>query len=124
MNKRLAALPLAVLATFGPAQAQATHSQRFHGNGVAAPTLDRVVIRLDAPARPVDVGAGDLTLEFWPTAPVTWPSPAASPAASSASSWTAYLTGRPPDPPATSATSMAGRLPTPTIPSSADGFEG
>ncbi|HLA78083.1 MAG TPA: hypothetical protein VJU18_10940 [Vicinamibacteria bacterium] len=65
MNKRLAALPLAVLATFGPAQAQATHSQRFHGNGVAAPTLDRVVIRLDAPARPVDVGAGDLTLEFW-----------------------------------------------------------
>lgn len=34
-------------------------SLRFFGNGVDAPGLDRVEIPLDAPARPIDVGAGD-----------------------------------------------------------------
>lgn len=47
------------------AASAAAGSLRFHGNGFAAPTLDRVVIALDAPARPVDVGAGDFTLELW-----------------------------------------------------------
>jgi hypothetical protein len=45
--------------------AAAGTSLRFHGNGVAAPTLDRVVIPLDDPARPADVGATDFTVEFW-----------------------------------------------------------
>lgn len=40
-------------------------SLRFFGNGVAAPQQDRVKIRLDGPARPVDVGATDFTVEFW-----------------------------------------------------------
>lgn len=45
-------------------------SLRFYGNGVAAPDLDRVKIRIDDPNNtlegpPADVGAGDLTLEFW-----------------------------------------------------------
>ncbi len=40
-------------------------SLRFHGNGVAAPELDRVKIPLDAPARPVDIGVGDFTVELW-----------------------------------------------------------
>jgi uncharacterized repeat protein (TIGR01451 family) len=38
-------------------------SLRFYGNG--RDDIDRVKIRLDAPARPIDVGAGDFTLEFW-----------------------------------------------------------
>lgn len=45
--------------------AEAQTSLRFFGNGVAAPGLDRLEIALDAPARPVDVGAGDFTLELW-----------------------------------------------------------
>ena len=45
--------------------AAGAQSLRFHGNGFSAPTVDRVVIALDAPARPVDVGSGDFTLEFW-----------------------------------------------------------
>ncbi len=52
----------AAIVAMGNAAAQ---SLRFHGNGYSAPTLDRVVIALDAPARPVDVGSGDFTLEFW-----------------------------------------------------------
>lgn len=38
-------------------------SLRFYGNG--RNDIDRVKIRLDAPARPIDVGASDFTLEFW-----------------------------------------------------------
>jgi len=38
-------------------------SLRFYGNGYG--DLDRVKIRLDAPARPVDVGGADFTLEWW-----------------------------------------------------------
>lgn len=37
----------------------------FGGGGVVTPGADRVLIALDAPARPVDVGAGDFTLELW-----------------------------------------------------------
>jgi hypothetical protein len=36
---------------------------RFYGNGVN--DIDRVKIRIDAPAVPADVGATDFTLEFW-----------------------------------------------------------
>jgi hypothetical protein len=39
------------------------YSMRFFGTG--APGGDRIKIALDAPARPVDVGAGDFTIEFW-----------------------------------------------------------
>lgn len=44
---------------------------RFFGNGVDAPDRDRVKIRIDDPTTandppfPVDVGAGDFTIEFW-----------------------------------------------------------
>jgi glucose/arabinose dehydrogenase len=41
---------------------EGTHSLRFYGTG--SNDVDRVKIRLDAPARPVDVG-GDFTIEFW-----------------------------------------------------------
>jgi hypothetical protein len=53
-----------VLGALGSTAAEAGLALRFHGNGVAAPDLDRVKIALDAPARPADVG-GDFTLEFW-----------------------------------------------------------
>ena len=48
----------------------ANFALRFHGNGIAAPDLDRVKIRIDDPANddpgpPVDVGATDFTIEFW-----------------------------------------------------------
>ncbi len=43
----------------------ADSSLRFFGNGIAAPGLDRVEIALDDPQRPVDVGAGDFTIELW-----------------------------------------------------------
>jgi len=39
-------------------------SLRFYGHGSAAPDLDRVKIALD-PHAPVDVGATDMTFEFW-----------------------------------------------------------
>jgi hypothetical protein len=42
-------------------------SLRFHGNGVN--DIDRVKIKLDAPARPIDVD-GDFTLEWWMKAPL------------------------------------------------------
>jgi hypothetical protein len=38
-------------------------SLRYHGNGYG--DLDRVKISLDNPARPVDAGAADFTLEWW-----------------------------------------------------------
>ncbi len=38
-------------------------SVRFFGNGRDA--IDRIVIPIDAPARPADVGATDFTVEFW-----------------------------------------------------------
>lgn len=43
--------------------AQTSYSLRFYGAG--ARDADRVKIPLDAPHRPVDVGAADFTLEFW-----------------------------------------------------------
>jgi len=41
------------------------YALRLYGNGFAAPGLDRVLIPIDAPPRPVDVGATDFTIEFW-----------------------------------------------------------
>jgi hypothetical protein len=41
----------------------AASSLRFYGNGVDG--IDRVKIPIDNPARPVDVGAADFTLEWW-----------------------------------------------------------
>ena len=38
-------------------------SLRFFGNGTGG--IDRVLIPLDGPARPVDVGAADFTIEWW-----------------------------------------------------------
>lgn len=38
-------------------------SVRFFGNGRDA--IDRIVIPIDAPERPADVGATDFTIEFW-----------------------------------------------------------
>ena len=43
----------------------ADYSLRFYGNGVSAPGLDRVTVLLNDPHRPVDVGAGDFTVEWW-----------------------------------------------------------
>jgi hypothetical protein len=45
-------------------------SLRFHGNGVAAPGLDRVKIAIDdpqtnRPGPPADIGAQDFTIELW-----------------------------------------------------------
>lgn len=57
-------LSIVILAVLTTPLAAGT-SLRFFGNGVAAPNLDRVKIALDAPARPVDVGAGDFTVELW-----------------------------------------------------------
>jgi lysophospholipase L1-like esterase len=45
------------------AEAPAGYALQFFGNG--SNQIDRVKIRLDAPARPVDVGAGDFTIEWW-----------------------------------------------------------
>lgn len=59
MRSSLAILGLLVLQA-SPLSAAA--SLRFFGNGTG--DIDRVKIRIDGPARPVDV-AGDLTLEFW-----------------------------------------------------------
>ncbi len=58
----------ALLFWFSLACAQGS-SLRFHGNGVSAPDLDRVKIRIDDPGNslpgpPADVGATDFTLEF------------------------------------------------------------
>ncbi len=56
------------------------YSLRFYGNGYG--DLDRVKIALDAPARPVDVGATDFTLEWWMKANAADnPSPACTPGA-------------------------------------------
>ena len=44
-------------------EAQQGYSLRFYGTG--AGDVDRVKIPLDAPPRPVDVGATDFTIEFW-----------------------------------------------------------
>jgi hypothetical protein len=38
-------------------------SLRFYGNGVN--DIDRVKIRINSPAVPADIGAGDFTIEFW-----------------------------------------------------------
>ncbi len=57
-------MALALLLTVLPEsiQAQGDFSLRFYGTGRDG--VDRVMIPLDAPPRPVDVG-GDFTIEFW-----------------------------------------------------------
>lgn len=55
-------LLLAAVLSPRPGQAQGNTSLRFYGAGRDG--IDRVVIPLDAPPRPVDVG-GDVTIEFW-----------------------------------------------------------
>ncbi len=65
MLTRLLPLTLALLFALIPAhpgRAQGDFSLRFYGTGRDG--VDRVVIPLDAPPRPVDVG-GDFTIEFW-----------------------------------------------------------
>ncbi|MCS6840580.1 MAG: LamG domain-containing protein [Roseiflexus sp.] len=62
---RLSLFTLALLLLLMPARhgrAQGDFSLRFYGTGRDG--VDRVVIPLDAPPRPVDVG-GDFTIEFW-----------------------------------------------------------
>ncbi len=56
---------LSIIGTAIDAKTANASSLRFYGSGVDAPTLDRVVIPLDEPARPADVGATDFTVEFW-----------------------------------------------------------
>jgi hypothetical protein len=41
------------------------YALRFYGNGVNALDQDRVVIHVDNPNRPADVGSTDFTIEFW-----------------------------------------------------------
>jgi hypothetical protein len=59
-----ALVALALLLTVLPEsiRAQGDFSLRFYGTGRDG--VDRVMIPLDAPPRPVDVG-GDFTIEFW-----------------------------------------------------------
>jgi hypothetical protein len=65
----LASLAGLLLATIPPDASGS--SLRFFGHGVTAPDLDRVKIRIDDPALPIDpgppvyVGATDFTIEFW-----------------------------------------------------------
>jgi len=72
MTGRLGGTILCVLvgaAVAGPgrvqAQVTAGYALRFFGQGVSAPDVDRVKIRIDSPATPADVGATDFTIEFW-----------------------------------------------------------
>jgi Concanavalin A-like lectin/glucanases superfamily len=63
-------LPLLAIILFDTSASAQTSSGgyalRFYGNGVNAPDLDRVKIRIDnPPGPPADVGATDFTLEFW-----------------------------------------------------------
>lgn len=53
---------LILTASRAHAAPNANYSLRFYGNGVN--DIDRVKIKLDNPARPIDVG-GSFTLEFW-----------------------------------------------------------
>lgn len=49
--------------TATPTPGQGGASVRFFGNG--SNYIDRIVIPIDAPERPADVGATDFTIEFW-----------------------------------------------------------
>ncbi len=57
------AVTAGMLASPTEVAAATNYSLRFYGYG--ADDVDRVKIRLDDPARPVDVGATDFTIEFW-----------------------------------------------------------
>jgi len=70
MGRILSRLLLAVVALVASVEESPASSLRFHGNGVAAPDLDRVKIEIDevgnsTPGPPADIGAGDFTIEFW-----------------------------------------------------------
>jgi hypothetical protein len=67
VNLARSVLVAAVVAVLAVAMPAAAASLRFFGQPLV--DGDRVEIRLDAPARPVDVG-GDFTIEFWLRAPV------------------------------------------------------
>ncbi len=56
-------LAVGLLLALCPGPAGAASSLHFFGNGTG--DIDRVEIRIDGPARPADVGAGDFTLEWW-----------------------------------------------------------
>ena len=53
---------LEVVAGFG---LEAGGSLRFFGNGSTAPGLDRVAVSMEPDGSPVNIGAGDFTLELW-----------------------------------------------------------
>ncbi len=53
---------LEVAAGFG---LEAGGSLRFFGNGSTAPGLDRVAVSMEPDGSPVNIGAGDFTLELW-----------------------------------------------------------
>ncbi|HHY54676.1 MAG TPA: LamG domain-containing protein, partial [Chloroflexi bacterium] len=58
--------PDSVHPAFYLANAQTSnYALELNGNGIAAPGQDRVLIPIDAPARPADIGATDFTIEFW-----------------------------------------------------------
>ena len=57
------ARPTPAFRSFTPVQTGGAFSLRFHGNGVN--DIDRVKISIDGPERPVDVGTGSFTIEFW-----------------------------------------------------------
>jgi hypothetical protein len=68
LGRCLALTGLAALGAFAPAAPAPGASLRFHGNGVD--DIDRVKIAIDdpqtaAPGPPADVGATDVTIEFW-----------------------------------------------------------
>lgn len=60
----LAVVSLVLAATLAePPSASPGFSLRFHGNGTN--DIDRVKVRIDAPAVPADIGAADFTIEWW-----------------------------------------------------------
>ena len=63
----IVAIALAALSLYSQSiSAQETgFSLRMYGNGVRAPGQDRVLIPIDNPERPADIGATDFTIEFW-----------------------------------------------------------
>lgn len=58
-------LILAVLCVSAPSRSAADTSIRFLGSGVIRPGFDRIIIPIDEPETPADIGSGDFTIEFW-----------------------------------------------------------
>ncbi len=72
-RKRTVALTAALLVSvLGSVQAPAAdRAMRFYSNGENGQDIDRVKIPLDDPHRPVDIGVGDFTIEWWMKATLT-----------------------------------------------------